>query len=156
MASKSIYVSGKCKWAHVQTPDKFGSFSIILYPNDESLTVIKEMVENPPKILNSLKKDDDGYNIKFSCPTSKLIAGKLMSFRVDLLDADGKPYHEAIGNGSDVTLRLEVYTYRKGEGRAARLKAVRVDNLVPFTREDFPQEDLKRVEGLLNQPKPNF
>lgn len=156
---KEIYLKGKLKWVHTVKPDmKYGKYSCVLYPDPESLDKIKELKANKPTILNELKQDDDGYFMKFSCDPSKVIAGKLQTFQVHVLKPDGSPLTEAlVGNGSDGTIKLEWYTYRKGEGAAVRLKAIRIDNLIPFiANRDFTDEVKKDISGLPEQPAPLF
>ena len=107
--------------------------------------------------LNELKQDDDGYNIKFSCPPDKLYQGRMVPFHVQVVDANGIPINDPIGNGSDVTMKVDIYTYRKGEGKAVRLRAVRVDNLIPFIPDkDFRPDQKETLEGLSDQPAPEF
>lgn len=157
---KYIILRGKAKWVQVERPDlKSGKYSLVLYPDDESLTIIKDLKENPPAILNHLKKDEDGYNMRFSCDPQKLIAGKMQLFRVSVVDAKNVPITGVqVGNGSDVTIKLEYYEWkRNGGGAAVRLKSVRVDNLIPFNPEadQFP-DDLELIAGLKEQPEPLF
>lgn len=157
--AKEIFLKGKAKWVHTARPDmKYGKYSMVLYPDEDSLNKIKELKDATPGILNTLKKDDEGYCMKFSCDPQKVIAGKMQVFTVSVVKPDGNPLTEAlVGNGSDVTIKLEWYTYRKGEGAAVRLKAIRVDNLVPFmAQRDFDDETQKTVSGLSEQLAPLF
>lgn len=159
MATKDIFLSGKAKWVHTHKPDaKYGKYSCVLYPDAASLEKIKELKSATPSILNELKRDDEGDYMKFSCDPNKVIGGKMVIFQVNVLKPDGAPLTETlVGNGSDVTIKLEWYTYRKGEGAAVRLKAIRVDNLIPFiAKRDFMDEDKKNVSGLPEQPAPIF
>lgn len=154
MATTKIYLKGKAKWAHTARPDKYDKYSVVLYPDDASLEIVKGLKEKP-SILNSLHLDDDGYNIKLSVPPNQMIAGKVVVHKIEVVKPDGNPLTECLlGNGSDVTIECEVYTYRKGEGRAIRPKVIRVDNLIPFTIEHFPMEDKAHVEGTIAQPAP--
>lgn len=158
MATKEVFFKGKAKWAHTGRPDKYGKYSVVLYPDPESLEIIKGMKENKPTILNELKKDDDGYHIKLSCDPNKNIGGKVVAFSVAVMHPDGRPLTESlIGNGSDITCKCDHYTYRKGEGAALRLKAIRVDNLVPYTvQNSMTPEQQGQVAGVLEQPAPLF
>ena len=157
MAAKRVYVEGKCKWARTQTPDPWGNYKITLYPTPESLEKIREL-----GLKNTLKKDEEGYNVTFRRPTSKLMRGKITTFAPPImLDIEGNPLYDVmIGNGSDVTLRLEVYDYTHpvgGKGTAARLAAIRVDNLVPFQKErDFEEDQQIQVGDLDKQPPQLF
>lgn len=135
---KWLELSGKAKWVNIARPDPtYQNFSLVLYPDEKSLGIIKDLKENPPTILNMLKKDEDGYFMKFSCPSQKIIRGKLRAFSVDLINKDEQflPVDLSVGNGSDVTIKLEYYTWEKPKpGAAVRLNTVRVDNLVNYSR----------------------
>ena len=81
------------------------------------------------------------------------------------LDKDGVPFTNlgGIGRGSDVTCKLEVYSYQKpmkgqGKGCAIRLESVRIDSLVPFSnpKNEFAPEFAKAAAGLTEQPEPEF
>ena len=80
----------------------------------------------------------------------------------EIVNADGSPLEGvAIGNGSDATMKLEVYSHGTpggGRAKAARWAALRIDNLIPFNRDtDYPDQDRKAVsEGLREQPAPLF
>lgn len=144
-ATKFVAFQGKCKWAKLDVPDTAfsieGKWSIRLYPTQESYDRILELKQEG--IKNHLKKDDDGYFITFSRPTQKLFKGRLKAFEPPAIeDKDGTPLPRTtrIGNGSDVTVTIEVYyftTPQKTEGCATRLATVRIDNLVPYTRDDY-------------------
>ncbi len=158
MASKEIFLKGKVKWVHTNKPDpKFGKYSCVLYPDEESLSKIKELKDGKPSILNVLKKDEDGYNMKFSCDPNKNIMGRIQVFEVTVLDKDNRPFTGLVGNGSDATIKLEHYTFRKGEGAAVRLKAIRIDHLIPYEpKRDFTDEQRESTSGLPEQPVPLF
>jgi len=156
MTTKIVNLYGKAKWAHTGKPDKFGKYSIVLYPDDKSLEIIKELKE-APAILNTLRKDDEGYNIKLGVEPNKNIGGKVVVFDIKVVKPDGNPLTESlIGNGSDVMIQCEVYTYRAGKGRAIRPKVIRVDNLVPYTVQSMLPEDRAQVEKAVEQPAPIF
>lgn len=161
-----LYMQGKGKWVRVHQLNKYGKWSLDFYPNEQDLDKMKSLKEGLA-IKNDLKKDDDGYFMTFSRePSKKAKNGKILNFGPpEVLDgkhklAEGKylPFQEGvlIGNGSDITLKLEVYTWTSeayGKGRAARLASVRVDNLVPFTPDkDFNDDQKKLVAGLDEQP----
>jgi hypothetical protein len=158
MATTQIYLKGKAKWVRVTAPDpKYGTYSMVLYPDEASMNIVHELKNGHPSILNELKKDDDGYNIKFNCKPNQNIGGVIQVFNVEVLDKDGRPTRELIGNGSDVTVKLDKYTFRKGEGLAVRLRAIRIDNLVPYeAQKDFTKEQLEQISGLTEQPRPLF
>lgn len=166
MRTEYHFLQGKAKWARLHTPDqKYACWSLVLYPNSESyakLLELKTAADGVDGILNVIKKDEDGYYATFKRPLQKIIRGKATAFAPpEILQADGKtPQRDLVGNGSDVTIKLEVYPYPKptgGKGRATRLMSVRVDNLVPFEgRNDYTEEQHKAVKGLAEQPEPLF
>jgi hypothetical protein len=167
--TRSIYLRGKAKWAKFFKPDmKFapGSWSVDLYPDSESYNKILELKKEG--IKNVLKKDDDGYYMKFSRPVSKVGKnGRIRAFTPpEVLDnnnkgPDGYPLPlrvEGIGNGSDIMIKLDQYFYTdpyKNESSAVRLESALVYELVPFeTKRDFSDADEKQVKGLIDQPEP--
>lgn len=163
-----IYLSGKGKWCNkLFVPDQmYKCWGCLLYPTEESYQKILDMKkgkEGVQGILNTIKKDEDGYSISLKRPTEKMFKGRMQGFTPPVvLNKDGSPFNpqNAIGNGSDLTCKIEYYTYKRptgGQGSAIRLEAVRIDNLVPFEKEkDFPEAQLKQVSGLTEQPPPLF
>lgn len=156
MAKQHIYLKGKAKWARLQQPDpQYNKYNIVLYPDDESLNKIRDL--QAEGIKNVVKKDDEGYNVNFSRPASKLIRGKVVGFeKPTVVDADGNLIDVRLGNGSDVTLKIEVYGGKAPTGgsyKAARLEAVRVDNLIEYVPS---QEEQENIDGFATEPKPNF
>lgn len=162
--SEFIYLTGKAKWARLDRPDdKFANppvWSIQLYMDDKTYQEFSKIKEEKG-LLNVIKKDDDGYNVLLKRPTSKLMRGKLVPFSApEVLEQDGKtPLRSAlVGNGSDVTCKVEMYSYNKptgGKGHAIRLMSVRVDNLIPYNAQrDFePDSQAERnVRGFDQQP----
>lgn len=162
MAEKDVYLSGKAKWVKTSQPNKFGDWSLDLYPLPESLTIVKDMKAQGLK--NALKRDADGDGdfMTFKRPTQKVIRGKLQGFAPPLVvEEDGKtPLTVYVGNGSDVTICLEVYgpgNKNGGWGIASRLKSIKVHNLVPFTGNiDFDADQQKQMAKLADQPAPTF
>lgn len=161
MSSDYIYLTGKTKWVKITTPNKYDKWSMDLYPTPPSYDKIVELKSKGLK--NHLRKDDDGYYMTFTRPTSKIIRGKIQGFQPPIVvDKEGRPLPKvAIGNGSDVTIKVEVYEYKiplsKNEkGIACRLESIRIDNLVPFEKKDFDADDSKQIQGLTEQPEPLF
>lgn len=156
MATQAVLLSGKCKWARIDKPNRYNKFSIVLYPDAESLEKIKMMMEKG--IKNVLKKDEDGYNMEFKCDVSK--NGRNFPPPPALI-GDGELVQGLIGNGSDVTVKVDMYDYgiphQKGRGYAVRLKSVYVHELVPYTRSnDFDDFLNASVKGLENAKEPVF
>jgi len=157
MAVVNLFLKGKFKWANLVKPDKFGNWKIVLYPDNEGLDKIRELQAKGLK--NVIGKDDDGYYVTFRRPENKKVAGELRGFTPPLvLREDGSVCTDLVGNGSDGYVKIEVYDYKPPIGqpaKAARLVSVRVDNLVPYTKDSFDKDQTKMVSGLPDQ-KPMF
>jgi len=159
--SEYTSVKGKISWVKYIIPDPtYNKWSITVHPDEESLKKI-QMLQMDRGIKNQFKKDEDGYYMQFSRPVDRKFKGKLVPMRPPIVeDADGKPLENvAIGNGSDGTVRLELYqhpTPSGGKAWAARWDGVRVDNLVPFNKEfDYPTDEQKEASKALDaEPKP--
>lgn len=157
--AEEVYLKGKAKWANrLFVPDiEYKKWSLSLYPDAVSLETIRDLQAQGVK--NVVKKDEDGYHVNLGRPTEKVMRGKVVAFSPPVvLDKDGAPFAGPIGNGSDVTVKMEVYSHGTpggGKAKAMRLSSVRVDNLVPFEKSDFTDEEQEQVEGMDNV-KPSF
>lgn len=164
--TEHIALRGKCKWAHVTRLNRFDAWSVELYPIPEDLEKVREL--QAEGIKNLVKKDEDGYFIRFKRDPQKTIqlrTGEVKTLfftppTVSMADKTPIPDGVAIGNGSDVTVLLEVYehgTPNGGKAKAARLEGIRVDNLVPFNPEtDYSDEEKAKVDALAAQPEHIF
>jgi hypothetical protein len=137
---------------------EFNKWHVTLHFTPESLEKFREL-----KLKTHLKKDDDGYFAKLSRPVSKLMRGKIHAFTPpQIFDKAGAPMGKTpIGNGSDVTVKCELYKYSppgsKERLNAIRLESMRVDNLVPYEpKRDYTDEQAKAASGLADQPEPIF
>lgn len=147
---KFIYLQGKSKFArNLISVDNFDKYSVSLC----SMTPASYDLISALNVRNIIKKDEDGYSVKLSCPRSKMMKGKPVFFEPPtIIDTDGITKKDLIiGDGSDITCKVQVYTYKPpGEQErknAIRLASVRVDNLVPFLRErDLEGYDLQVAE----------
>lgn len=160
-ASEDVFVSGKISWVKHITPNKWDKWSVTLHPNAESLEKIRDLQSEG--IKNVIKKDDDGYFVQFSRPTTiELRKGTVTGVTPPVVtNADGTPMEGvAIGNGSDGTVKLEVYSHPTpsgGRAKAARWAALRIDNLIPFNTEtDYSAGARELASGLKEQPEPMF
>lgn len=166
---------GKGSWFlnlfHADIP--YNCWSVRLHFNPPSYDLfmkLKEVDENGVEgILNEVKKDDDGYYHTFRRPIQKEWRdrnGVTQTIHFDppiVLDANGQPWDRKvdIGNGSDITVKVECYKFnvprKKGvKGRAIRLVSVGIDNLVEYSRKDFSPAQEKAVQGLDQRPKQLF
>lgn len=156
--TETIYVQGKASWFRHRQPNQWDKYSVCIHPNPKDLEVIRDLQSKGLK--NTIKKDDDGYYVNFTRPVSKEYkTGKRQTFAPPTVtDKDGNLYEGQVGNGSDVTLKLEVYEHATpagGKAIAARWASARIDNLVPFDTEvDAFPEQKAAMEGLKEQPKP--
>lgn len=154
------YIQGKVSWFRPKVPNKWNKWSVQIHPTADGLELIRELQSQGLK--NQLKKDDDGYFLNVSRPVTKETStGKILSFKpVEVFDAAGAPYDGNVGNGSDVTIKIEVYEHNTpggGKAKAMRWVSARIDNLVPFN----PDKDLNEFEkeasaGLKDQPEQLF
>jgi hypothetical protein len=156
------YVSGKLSWVRVVKPD-LGyepAWTATIYPNTESLEKIREWQTEGLK--NVLKKNDDGYYTRFKCLVSRPRKdGTVWTFEPPtVIDKDGRPMDgNIIGNGSDGTLKLEVYEHNTpggGKAIAARLVGVRVDSLVEFNPDSDYAEGEDTTQELRAQKSALF
>lgn len=137
MATKTYYLTGKCKWAKLDVPDKeYGLYSIDLYPDEGSWKKFKES-----GCAVQERQDDDGENyIRLRRDPKKLFDGmpeKPEKF-LYVTHEDGtstyEPFEKLIGNDSVVNCKISVFDTRRGKGH--RLEAVAVENLVPYGDDD--------------------
>ena len=168
-----VTVRGKTKWFRGVTPETYkapdGRVSIAwkhtLYPDKDSLEIIRDLQAQGMK--NLLKKDEDGYYINFSRPTKikRKDGTETLMDPPQVIMADGKTKApDNIGNGSDVTTKLEVYEHNfpgsTKKVKAARWLASRIDNLINYERpgqefksdEFFSSSEQRAVKGLAEQP----
>lgn len=158
-----VVFQGKASWPKLVNPDQeYKNWNVKVHLTPASYNLFMDLKEKKGEIdgiLNEVKKDEDGYFVVFKRPTEKKWKDKVEQLQPpELLDHENRPLARdvMIGNGSDVTVKCEQYTYnkpfKKGMGRAIRMVAVRVDNLVPYTRKDFNEYQTKAVEGLDETP----
>jgi len=126
------YFSGTCQWAKLKEPDEFNGekkWKIDLFMDKG------ELAEYKKSGLKLKIKEDDGGNkfVTFNRPVLKEIKGELKEFEPPkLFDKDHTPIDVLVGNGSKVTVKVESYDTKMGTGH--RLLAVRVDELVEYSK----------------------
>lgn len=130
MPTKYFYFQGKTKWCKARKPDeKYGNYTINLYPTDESRALIAES-----GLQISPRQDEDGEFFTFRRPHEKLIKRELVEFGPPaILNSDNTEFDGLVGNGSEVTIKVSVYDTVKGVGH--RWETVRVENLVKYEPE---------------------
>lgn len=152
--TEKMFFKGKLSWCKLTKPDDWGSWNVTMHPDTESLEAIRTLQGEGLK--NVLKKDEDGYFIKFRRPCQRMIKGKVIGVTPpEVVDDKGEPLIGHVGNGSDGVVKLEVYEHNTpggGKAKAARLEAVKVVNLVPYDPEkDMDDAAKAKVEGLGQQ-----
>lgn len=141
-----IKFKGKGTWFQVTDINKFGNWSMNLYPDADSLERLRALT-----LKNVFKKDDDGYYMQISRQTQiEFTKGVVtMVTPVKLKMKDGSPVTERIGDGSDVevTCALRKFKVPNSEryGNAIRLYGITVENLVPAA---------PRTETTVKDPEP--
>jgi hypothetical protein len=125
MASEQIYLSGIAKWAKIFKPDdKYHNYSVNLALDADS----QKRFDQSGLRLRPKKDEQDGITyVRFR-------RGEEDGPPI-VVDSKGDKSTNLIGNGSKVTVRVEVYD-TKTFGKGHRLMAVRVDDLIPYERVD--------------------
>lgn len=130
-----------------------------MYPDTKGLEIIRELQAEGLK--NVLKKDEDNqYFISFHRDPTKMMRGKLVSFaQPKVIDNEGKPMDgNLIGWESDVTCRLEVYKSAPNSAYryvGARWDSLRVDNLVPWVKEQLGPDEREAHDSLVKAEEPS-
>jgi len=126
-----VKFKGKCTWAQLVDLNRFGKWSLNLYPDADSLERLRELM-----LKNTWKKDDDGYYMQMSRPASIEFSKGVSTpvSPVKLRMKDGSPVPERIGDGSDVEVTCELRKYKvpnsEKYANTIRLYGVEVENLV--------------------------
>lgn len=164
--TKYLTFQGKCMWACLDIPDtKYdidGKWTIRLYPTQESHDALLKLKEEGMR--NHIKQDDEGYSVTFSRPVQKMIKGRIKAFNAPMIeDRDGNvlPRGTKIGNGSDVTVSVECFYIKPNKAATneipiLRLMSVRIDSLVPYTRDDYPRSESRAAKALDRSPPQPF
>lgn len=167
MPTEIVYFKGKGSWVNVNKIDQYGKWSMMLHLDAPGIELFKKLQEEKG-IKNELSKDEDGWFIRLGRKANITVRGKLVGQAPPMVfdgnkplpDGGYAPLVEAIGNGSDVLAKVEVYSFKvpgtQGKtGWAMKWAAVRVDHLIPFNTNSFGQD----MEGALEmgaQPKQLF
>jgi len=128
------YIKGELVWVKTQKdrPEEFEgkkSWSCTVYPDKESLEIIREMQADG--IKNKVKKDDKGWFIKFSRPTQKVNKEGKVTKVFDapfVVDESGAVVGGPISNGAIGTLKIDLYEHpvKGGTSHAARLEGIKL------------------------------
>lgn len=156
-----VYLRGKIKW--FVRDEKFQCWSCRLWPDAASYEKILDLKNGQKAIKNELRKDDDGYYMQFRRPFIIERNGK----KVALLPPkvaweDGRTFdwpNSQVGNNSEVTIKLDVYSHStpaggRNSGKAARLDGIIVHNLVEYVPNTITEEQyIEENKPLTDAPK---
>ena len=122
-----MYMQGKSYWARVHKPDeKYNRYTLDFYPDEASWKAYKSS-----GLQLKERESEHGTYVKLVVPAARMTKkGDVIKATVEVLDEDNQPTTENIGNGSEVTVKIEVFDTEKGPGH--RLLAVRADKLVEY------------------------
>lgn len=137
--SGMYFFTGKCKWAMLDKMDEeFRCYKIDLYLDKENL---KKFYDSGCMV--KIREDDEGTYVTFRRSVDKLLEGMPQKPK-KLINQDGEyiPFDQLIGNGSLVTVKVDVYNLKKMKGTGHRLEAVAVEELVPYEGSGQTQDDL--------------
>lgn len=135
------YMQGLAYWAKLHKPDeKFDKFTLDFYPNEESWKTYKSA-----GLQLKERESEHGTYVKLGVPAKRLTKkGDVIKATVQVLDENNNPTTKDIGNGSEVTVKIEVFDTLKGPGH--RLLAVRADKLVEYNDPNKVSDDSVALE----------
>lgn len=122
MSTEYFTFEGTVKWPWLTKPNKFGKYAVDFYPKDDAT----RKAIKATGFRGAPKESEDGWFYTFRRDPNK---GPVE------LTCDGVPFAGLVGNGSAVTITLEVYDYDNpefGKGKGSRLHSVAVKKLVEY------------------------
>lgn len=119
-----------CKWAKVREPDeKYETYQLPLYMDEKSWSAFQES-----GCQIKVKEDDDGKYVTFKRRIREWDGKENGPPDVLLFNSETNIYDTwpvgLIGNGSIVTVRVDVYDSRNGKGH--RMDRIGIDKLVEY------------------------
>lgn len=162
--SKDVFLRGKCKFFKLlgRGDMEYQCWGTVLYLTQESYATFLELRkgdETTDGIMNEIKLDDEGHYVNLRRPWTRKFKGtETMLAPPVVVNKDNMPWNSdtAIGNGSDVTVKCEYYTFKPPfkakRGSAIRLISARVEELVPYEpQRDFTEFEAEQTKGLIDQ-----
>lgn len=140
MATDILFFKGKTKWARVHKPsENFETYEVPVYMDKKEL---KRYQDSGMQL--QIREDEDGSFVTFKRKHAEfngLKKEQVINGRpgINILkDGAYVPFDGLIGNGSEVTVKVEVYdTPGRGKGKKGhRLLAVGVDKLVEYVAKE--------------------
>ena len=145
----TAYFTGPCQWAKFKEADKFDKYSVQLALDFKQFKEMKDL-----GLKNGGKPTDDGkMTVTFRRPKA--------DGAPEVVDKDGNPFSGDIGNGSILTLKLDVETFvspKHGKVTRSSLVSVRVDELVVYNPEaaEMPASTASTAQISTASPKPRI
>lgn len=152
-----VYLTGIIKWCkHVRPDSTYNKWSVVMYIVGEELEKAR-MWQAKQGIKNNLKMDDDGWYITLSRKTTITVKGRDVGLEPPkVIDKDGIPITEMVGNGSAGTAKCVLWSTKNYPGKNLRWEALKIDNLVKFNPEKDFLDGGESVKELREQPQENL
>lgn len=128
MAKQEYRFSGKAAWVSTR-PNKWGKYSFNFYPQSAA----DRKAVKDTGIKNKVQEDDG---------SKSGVEGLFYVFRSEILypiTHNGAALDGMVGNGSDVTVTLEVETFdskEHGPQARSRIVTLNIDNLIPYEKKE--------------------
>jgi hypothetical protein len=133
------YVKGKAMYANITSPNtRFEphKYGITVLTDSDTATKLEGLGLNQVRTrTGELKYEEPAFTFSKRASRNDGTANPAPK----LVDSDGNPMDVAIGNGSEVTVKIK--PYKNNYGRFAELMAVKVDNLIEYTEQDSDNEE---------------
>lgn len=138
---KTWYFSGTVNWAKPDVVSKFGKYTLDLYLDSESQ---KKYIDSKLRLKDRADKEGAAFITLSRAESTTSMKGVTKAWGpIPVLDKDGQPFAGKIGNGSSVTVKVDVYDTTTGT-KGHRVTGLRVDNLVPFGGEVEVDTDIEQ------------
>lgn len=160
--SRDVYFRGKAHFFKLMNngDPKYECWSTGLYLDEPSYNLFLELKkggENQKGIQNDVTITEEGHRVNLRRPWFKKYQGKDIHFTPPVvIGNDGVPWppEKMIGNGSDITVKCEYYTFKppfqKEKGSAIRLTSARIEDHVPYEpNRDLTADEMVASKGLI-------
>lgn len=161
MPSKEVFFRGKAHFFKLLNKGDvtYQCWSTGLYLDDASFALFEDLrkgSEGVEGIKNEVRVTEDGNLVNLKRAWSKTYNGKEAGFTPPVvLDNKNHPWpsDRNVGNGSDIIVKCEYYTFKppfkKDRGSAIRLVSARIEDLVPYEpHRDFTTDQIEAAKGF--------
>lgn len=156
-----VFLKGKIKWCkHVRPDSQYNKWSVVMYISGTELDKVREW--QSMGIKNKVQKDDiEGWFITLSRKTTITVKGQEIGLeppRVFVIQHGPEgpvhvPVTDMVGNGSDGVAKCILWSSKNYPGKNLRWEALRIDNLIPFSKEtDYPDGG-ESTDNLEKEPE---